>query len=372
MLIKRIATSQIWLLAMYSMFALLAPPMANSVVGQDREDSIDTPPETVAELVELVRAAQFRLLKYPGGFSFDYRVNVQQDPEEPYFVWEEGIDGHFAVKWPVVRTLNRGKFSGFTDQGKDGKPAEQSRMHERESSYDFSQGISVARDGNLVGQIANFRHAFSAKTMFPFHMQSFEQAEQLFVLGQTLKTDYWLPSAMENREYSIRDVESVDGMPCIRVECKGIDSIWFAYQHGYVVRKRLFGTPGQFREELYNDDLIELGDGVWLPQLQTQVQFDKQDKRLVHLALKVSNLETGDVEDQELAVQLDGRVAQVDDFVTGRFYVGNGIGDDRFEQAVASAQPAPKKNNWYLTLVLLQVIVVLGWFLLTIRRRAAS
>jgi hypothetical protein len=86
-----------------------------------------------------------------------------------------------------------------------------------------------------------------------------------------------LPKAIEKRkrEWVVRrELETVDGAPCVVIERKGKDTIWIDPDHGFVPRRRIYNEDsGNPLLEVQNRDLVERAPGLWLPNEQIILRY---------------------------------------------------------------------------------------------------
>ncbi len=271
-------------------------------------------------VVQGIRDDHEKLLHFPGGFSFDYDVAVQQDPENPGFVFRDGFKGHFVVKWPKIRNTVTGREYGIKrfEKGEVKTISEDALL---DGEYDFETMTSVARNGKILGQIGGFRHVYNSACVFPLTMQCFVEVSQDYLPGKRMETDYWLPNAIEQQSYQLGGDETVEGVHCRVLVREGVDKLWLASEQGYVVCKRelRFGVGKPIRERTLSSDLRELGPGAWIPMRQVRESYDQQhpDEQPLRLTLTVSNLRVGKIGDEELKVEMPKDIHRVEDFVNG-------------------------------------------------------
>eukprot|EP00456_Euglypha_rotunda_P025081 TRINITY_DN2036_c0_g1_i12.p1 TRINITY_DN2036_c0_g1~~TRINITY_DN2036_c0_g1_i12.p1 ORF type:complete len:372 (+),score=24.49 TRINITY_DN2036_c0_g1_i12:172-1287(+) len=316
---------------------------------------------SVDDIIRMLRNAQQRTLQATGGLKIDYTLDVEQDKNEPYFVWQKGLAGLFVAKWPLIKSRVEGEFFGISELDSSGRVVNKSVQLVREANYDFEQQVSIARDGTMVGQVGNFRHTFSANTCFPFVLQCYEQMNQFYVpQDKNPYTDYWLPAALEDNPYTILGIEEVSGNKCHILNRGGFDRIWLSLERGCVICKREinYGDRQPLRERLLHEDLRELGGGIWIPFKQSQEVYDEGGKLLFKITVRIAHAQAGSVGDDDVKVVLDGSMRKVEDFISGQIHFGNGVDDERFSRAVAGAKNTLVKRSWFLTMVLLNTAIL--------------
>jgi hypothetical protein len=325
-------------------------------------------PDDIERIIAGIKESHYRLLHLPGGVALRYRLEVEQDSRNPVFVWQQGLNGSLNVKWPQLRCRVEGPMSGYVVY-KDGKYVTETRPTLREANYNFETMAGVGRDGNLLGQVVNYRHAFSAIMGFPLLMQFYVEMDQYYVPGEELRTEYWLPNALEQQRYELGPVEEVGGVPCRALRRPGLDTVWVATSHGHVVCKReyRYGAGKPLRERVYNLDLREVAPGLWLPTRQVKEEFDSaaEGRLRARYTLTVLGARVGAVTDEGVRVVLDEKVARIEDHIAGKFYGPPGSKGHAFDDAVRRATDmnlaAPGKGAaGRLTLLLLSGNALLG------------
>jgi len=341
-------------------FLALCYLLPSASVGQSDKSN------EIVKTVAGIRNSHNRLFHVPGGIGIHYRLDVEQDSRNPVFVWRNGLDGSLNIKWPEMRCRVEGQMSGYQVQ-KDGKNFEETRPTIREANYNFETQAGVGRDGTLLGQIVNYRHAFSAIMGFPLVMQCYVEMDQYYVPGEALKTAYWLPNAVEQHSYKLRHAEATNGIPCQVLERSGLDTLWVATGHGYVICKREyhFGVGKPLRERVQNLDLKEVAPAVWIPLRQIKEEFDSEvpGKLKVRYTLKVLETKVGKVSDNDIRIVLDENMAKIEDYINGKLYEPAANNGKPFELRVQSALESnlkPPSNTLFRTSFLLIVCLVLG------------
>jgi len=335
------------------------------------------PSQEVAAIIRGMRESHQRLLHVPGGIAFRYHLDVEQDKDRPRFAFIEGLNGYLGIKWPVLRSRVEGDMAGITvyEPGKGPKSVIMPMI--REASFDFETGTSVAREGKLLGQIADFRHTYSAQFSYPLRMQFFIEMDQLHVPGETLETEYWLPEALEQHPYRIAGRERVSGVDCIILKRGEVDTVWIAKRNGYVVCKRelVYGEQVPFRERLFCEEIDEVAPGIWVPRRQTQQSIVMKDGITpVKLMLQLNDVAVGSVSDADMRVVIPEDTEIIEDMISGRTYRRSSGEGDPFdlgvqrEREATYGQPSPTGFLWTIVgaNVAIVLALVLWWF---VRRR---
>ncbi|HZY84345.1 MAG TPA: hypothetical protein VFE78_05915 [Gemmataceae bacterium] len=332
---------------------------------------------SAAQIAAGIRESHRRLFQVPGGVGVRYRLDVEQDPRNPVFIWESGLDGILNVKWPVLRCRVEGPMSGYSVY-KGGKFVEETRPSVREANYNFETMASVGHDSNMLGQIANYRHAFSAIMGFPLLMQFYAEMDQYYVPGEALKTEYWLPNALEQQPYELAGPEDVGGIPCQVLRRSGLDTLWVATAHGHVICKREYhyGVGKPLRERVQNLDLKEVSPGVWLPLRQIKEEFDADQagKLRVRYTLKVLETKVGNLTNGDVDVVLDEKIAKIENHISKKFYEPSAGTGHPFDDAVQRAReinPRLTASNGKvrIALLLVSINVALGIALFWLYRK---
>lgn len=256
---------------------------------------------SIDAIVQNIRQGQNRLLHAPGGISITYRNRVDQPADGP-IAFREG-QGIIRIKWPLLYSRFEAYFKGA------------GRLV-REASYDFEKKHSTALEGKTEAVLAPYRHAWSANYLYPLRFCYFVQADQYYLLGQDLKTDKWLPNAIEQNSYTVQSGGTVDGVSCILLQRPGIDSLWLAPSRGYLVCRRelTFGEGSSLRERTINRNFREVMPGGWLPMTFMQEHYDQKTGRRTHtFHLEIKDVSIGSLSDQNLVVAIPKDVLQIDD-----------------------------------------------------------
>ena len=206
----------------------------------------------------------------------------------------------------------------------------------REANYNFEKQVSAAREGNTLGQIANFRHAFSATTLYPLRLQYYEEADQYYVPGKENKLNRLLPGSLKEAGYEIGAKEVLNGIECEIIQ-RTNDRLWIAPHHSFVVCKRESSNEaGILVERVANEDLREVSKGVWFPFRQTQEIFEPSmpDGRLFKITVETSNVEVGKTEIADLEVELDKDVRYIEDHINKTTSLREGNDTDPFDQSI--------------------------------------
>lgn len=329
------------------------------------------PAPSVAETLAGIRESHKRLLHVAGGIGITYRLEVEQDAAHPVFVWTQGLDGVLNIRWPELRCRVEGPMAGYMVY-KQGKYVRETRHTIREANYNFETHAGVGRDDKMLGQIVNYRHAFSAILGFPLLMQSYVEMEQYYVPGENLKSEYWLPNALEQNAYSREGQEVLNGIPCDVVRRRDLDRIWVATKHGHVVCKREyhFGVGKPLRERLQNMDVREVAPNVWMPWRQVREEFDadRPGALKVRYLLNVRAVSVGRLSEEDTRVVLDEKTAKIEDQVTGTLYESAQQKGKTFDSAVQRAQEtnlalastSPSRTTWLLAGVNVALAIGIG------------
>jgi len=289
-----------------------------------------------------------------------YQVEVDLDVHKD-FGFRSPFEGIVRAKWPQL-------YSAI-----DGTTADEDISIEREGAYDFEKAESTARSGLNV-EIAPYRHAWTAVYLFPLRWQFFAEASQYFdptqeqTLGRSLDKSYWIPEAFLTREYEVVGDEDVEGIPCVIVECPGVDRLWVATQHGYVVCRRdlYFGPDQPLRERTMNIDLEQVAPKIWIPMKQVQETYATLDSDptewntlQLKLTLTVTDFEIGDIGDDALAVQTPPNA-----------FISDAIRDVHGQYELVGDRPKNWVRSWLIWGNVLVIILVgaLMWYLRSRKR----
>lgn len=323
--------------------------------------------QNLGDLAEEMGKSHRALLTYPGGFRIDYRIGVEQNRDELNYIFADGLTGTVAVKWPQMKVRNHGKMHGISERDRHGKWKNTTDMCTREATYNFETKTGITVDDNRYAQVCNFRHAYTADSAHPLRWRFFVETSQDYFPGETHKTEYYLPNALQQHEYSITGHESINGAPCVVLRRGEIDTLWIATQHGHVVCKREFryGDKVPLRERVTNADLREVADGIWVPFRQINEMFDKANtnKRLFRLDLTVVDFAIGNVPNNAVELTIPKEVRRVEDFVSNKVVSAYGNEEDRFDRAIQREEErsatalADRELRWIIILTALAALL---------------
>jgi hypothetical protein len=301
--------------------------------------------DMIPTIAKSMRDHQEALLHIPGGFVFHYRVSVQQDADNPFFLYHKGLNGLLAVRWPELRSRVDGELRGVTVSQAD-KIVEIPQQRVSEASFNFETNGGVSVDGNTLGQITNFRSVYSSSFCFPLVFQYFVQVAQTYVRSESLSTDFWLPNAIEQNTYRISDAEEIESIRCIVLERTGFDKIWIAHEKGDVIMKRevRFGEGMNLRQRTLASRLKEITPGIWFPLEQVCEHFDQRSGRLLcRLTLTIDKFEAGHVSDDLITVTIPKNVEIIEDFI-GRKVIAKPTAEKR-DEAIIEAGKQSRRND---------------------------
>ena len=325
----------------------------------------------LAAVIEGIRENHRRLLHLPGGIAVEYKASVDQPPGIEAFLFPNGFDGHLRILWPqlYIRIEGGTVVDAFTARRRV-------LPNVREAMHDFDTLTGVSREGKVLAQIANFRHVFTAKHAYLLNIQHYVEASQMYVPGETMTTDYWLPNALEQNDYSIVGEETINGVSCLVVQRKAMDTIWVSQRHGFVVCRRdvHYGPGKPLRERTYNTNLKQVSPGVWLPMEQVRERYHPDTKKRSYtLTLRVTNYSVGDVEDKDLAVIIPKDIDVIEDHLRGVVYRGRtmGLADDEELIRVTKADLG-RQGGIRGFLIALNVAIVLAVLIWLVRRRTRT
>jgi hypothetical protein len=329
----------------------------------------------VAEIANSIRKSQEKVLQLQGGIQFKYEITAEQQKASPYFLYAEGLTGHFQAKWPRIHNkINGIRYGIVILDEKTGKPVKVKQADEREGSYDFHTRTSIVREGHELGQIVGERHAPTAEAVFPLAAQYMVFFSRLYSPSRDLQTKYWLPNALEQKDYIVAGRETVAGISCVVLKRPEVDVIWIADEHGYVVCKRelKWSKDKNLRERMECSELTEVAPGCWLPQKIIQDTYDRDapGKRLYQLTIRVSDIEVGHVSDDLLTVEFPKGIQRVEDYVTGVTSTKPPGANEQesLEMAISSVlhiggsniQSDVTTTTWRATFMLCNIVVILG------------
>jgi hypothetical protein len=279
-------------------------------------------PIPISQIIKGIRDNHDRMLHIPGGIGIRYHVDVKQDPNNPVCVFHKGFDASLNIRWPELRSREEGLMGGIIVHNGE-QISEISRPTIREGSYDFETMAGVAHDSEYLGQIVNYRHAFSSNA-HPLLWQFYVEMDQYYVPGEAMKTDYWLPNALEQHPYELAGEEVINGVPCQILKRPNMDTIWIATKRGFVVCRREFnyGLGQPLKERVQNLDLKEVSPGIWVPLTQIRDTFDLANPRklLVRYVLKVNDVNVGNLTDTDVRVVLSDKISRIEDYIAGKVY----------------------------------------------------
>jgi hypothetical protein len=288
---------------------------------------------TVAEIASGIAQSHRDFLRAPGGIRLEYGLRSTQDPIKGYFLWDDG-EGRVAVLWPKI-------FSKFR-----GREKKSHKVRDREGEYNFESKVGGGRDATFA-QFAPYRQAWSAVNLFPLKLMFFDEADQYFVPGKVHKTDYWLPSALEQENYAHDGVAIIDGVRCeILNRSDGLDRLWVASDRGFVVCRREIRDKksGKLAEVVQNQRLKHITGSLWFPALQTQEVFSQTyritrdtGKPTFAIQLSVASPELGKVNEGELHISVPPGT-RVQDDIASVTYVKSRGGEFGMPQTIESAR----------------------------------
>lgn len=328
----------------------------------------------LGKVINGIRSAHDRLLHIPGGIKVMFRLDVDQNKENPIFVWREGLDGVLCLRWPELRCTAAGRLWGSFKVDRAGNRTPIVELTEREGCYNFETQCGVGRDGDDLGQITNYRHAFSAIMGFPLSFQFFEEMDQHYVPNESFDTEYWLPSAFDN-QYELTGQEDCDGVRCHVLERSGLDKIWVCADKGFAICKREynFGVGKLMRERVRNFELVEVYDGTWFPMKQRKEEFkvvEGSHVPSITYTLNVKDLIVGKVQDADVRITLEKSVKRIEDQISLTIYEPQTDVGAEFEDTLRDSHLRPGSDKGLrLLMVLLSAALVLGAFLYRLRHK---
>ncbi len=312
-------------------------------------------PPSAVELARAIAAAHQQLFQLPGGLRITYHLYVAQDRRLGGFAWEDG-QGRILIRWPKLYNMF------------EGRQARVRETNQREGEYNFVTGLSAGRDNQFVS-ITPYRQSWSAGHLFPLHLLFMEEADQRYVLGEDLETDYWLPSALNKGKYTWKGKTNVDGVPCdVFSREDDLDTISVAAEHSYIVCQReVRDKTRRLIESVHNTRLKEIRPKVWFPMVQAQERYSKDptvpkwdlSKPTCVLKVVVSGVSVGGIEDKDPHIAVP-KGAVVDDQILSTRYQRTGAGLSTLETgikegkhaAIESAARAPAQAVRLTTVVL--------------------
>lgn len=348
-----------------SLVAVLLVTFLNTVA------TVSIQAQDMSLIAEGVRERQQRLLTFPGGVAISYTLRVHQDAAKPSFVWLGEAKGFFAVNWPQTRCRIEGQMGGIMEF-QNGKYVPKTQHHVREADYNFATMTSVGREGTMLGQVLDSRHAYSAICAYPLVFQCFEQFDQRYVPGKANDTDYWLPSALTSRPFAVQGHEVVDGTECVIVgrDSGRRDRMWFAPSLGFALLKREYHSPeGVLEERLINRNHRKIDNGVFIPLSQSRECYDAKGAELFQLQLTVTDVRQGNVSDADVYVSLPDDVERFEDLTAG-VSVERAAAAQDFESVVSKARDELQfqEASWLQFMAAINVFIVLGLIAWRLRR----
>ena len=331
----------------------------------------------IPHIIQGIRDNHHRLLHVDGGIGIRYHMDVQQDPNKPVCIYHQGLDGSLNIRWPELRSREEGVMSGIIMRKKD-KNVEVKMPMVREGAYNFETMAGVSHDGDYLGQIVNYRHVFSSKNADPLRWQFYVEMDQYYVPGETMKTEYWFPNAIEQHPYELAGEESIDGIPCQIIKRPGLDTIWIAIKHGFTICRREYhyGLGQPLRERVRNLDLKEVVPGIWIPLRQIKESFDLANPGVlqVRYVLKVTDVKVGNLSDADVRVVLSDKIARIEDDITGKIYEPMSDKTKPLDESISRSirDAPPLKSRWLLSLSMLGLNIMLGSFILRITKKTVG
>ena len=325
----------------------------------------------LAAVIEGIRENHRRLLHLPGGIAVEYKASVDQPPGIEAFLFPNGFDGHLRILWPqlYIRIEGGTVVDAFTARRRV-------LPNVREAMHDFDTLTGVSREGKVLAQIANFRHVFTAKHAYLLNIQHYVEASQMYVPGETMTTDYWLPNALEQNDYSIVGEETINGVSCLVVRRKAMDTLWVSPRHAFVICRRdvNYGPKKPLRERTYNKNLRQVSPGVWLPMEQIRERYDPDTgERAYTLTLRVTKYSVGDVEDKDLTVIIPKDTQAIEDHLLGVVHQGKPNTPADFKEVIGQTRMDLDRpggiRGFLIAINIAIVLAVLIWF---VRRRTKT
>lgn len=267
----------------------------------------------VADVNRRLTAAHATLLQLPGGWAMDYRLTVKEAPASAHFSFPKGLIGSCAVLWPVLRSRVEGEMRVLVEKQPKLLPTI------REGNFNFETGLSMAFDGEHVGQIANYRHPFSATFVYPLRLQCYQEAEQWFGPASRSDDEFSLPGALEahQAEYVVEGWEEVEGIACLRLSRPGLDRMWLAVSHSCTLMRREYNyrVGGPLRDRFSSERVVELSPGVWFPLVQRQTTYGNEGQILIERVLEIVDIRVGTLSSKDTDVVLSPNLRRVEDLI---------------------------------------------------------
>lgn len=266
--------------------------------------------DEINDLAKGINAAHEALLRYPQGveIQFTYTIKIKDVPSTRRF-------GTMRCLWPRLYIRTEG------DQIAGGATGPiVLKNHVRAANYDFELGTSLAHDGNMMAQLCNYRHSFSAKLALPIDMQYFIEADQLYDPTQVQESDFWLPNALNSGTYVVVRRETVDGISCV-VIANDRDELSIADSRSFVILRRKFQSP-ELNELTRSEarDLREVAVGLYVPFEQTRIKSPLRDEGEAISSmtkLNVTDVILGKLEAHQLEVEIPKDVKEYEDYTKG-------------------------------------------------------
>lgn len=325
----------------------------------------------LAAVIEGIRENHQRLLHVQGGIAVEYQASVNHPPGVDAFIFPKGFHGQLRLLWPRLYTRVEGGM--LVDIA---TPERQIIPMVREAMHDFDTLTSVSREGKYLAQIADYRHVFTAKHAYLLNIQHYVEASQMYVPGETMTTDYWLPNALEQNDYSIVGEETINGVACLVVQRKAMDTVWVSPDHAFIVCRRdvHYGPGKPLRERTYNTNLKQVSPGVWLPMKQIRERYNAATgERTYTLTLRVTKYSVGHVKDKDLAVIIPKDTDVIEDHLRGVVYLGRTGGPADFEDVMKlSRADLGRQGGIRGFLIAINVAIVLAVLIWLVRRRTRT
>jgi hypothetical protein len=213
---------------------------------------------SVEQIAAGVRDQHEKFLHLDRGITIKFKLRVEQTKNEEMFLFADGTDGVFSLKWPRLHVLVKGRSST------------NGQKIEREGHYDFQTMLGGGRDG-LSAQLTPYRHQNTASLVFPLICLYYDESEQKFMPDQPYHSSRGLPSCLESQGYTVSGVERIDDVNCLRVASgDGSDLLWIDPDQGFALRRRQFRDPQTklLKEQVENHEFTEVAPGVWFPHRQ--------------------------------------------------------------------------------------------------------
>jgi hypothetical protein len=304
---------------------------------------------TVHQIVEGIKKSHECLLKVPGGIGLEYEITIEQDQKDPILVWRDRVKGQLYIKWPIMRTKNEGEFLVT-----DAKGVSEHVPEVREGNYDFEKQVSVIREGNVLGQIGNYRHRITSSTLYPLGMLFYAESSQSYVPNEPLTTSLLLPDALEQVKFIVKRDESIGGELCKVLETKG-DVLWIAPNRNFIVCKRETQDPNaNATRKTENLDLRQIARDVWLPYRQVEEVY-LENKLGYRLTLNITNVRVGDLTPKDVDVILGKDLRLIEDHISSKAYFNRSVYTEAFKQ---NYKVLRKTNYAPMVLLALSLLII--------------